>query len=142
MPNYANATIVGHVGRDPEMRYLPDGKAVAQFSVATTRKVKGNGQTTWWRVSAFGRTAEVAGEYVKKGAPVLISGEPMLREYTTDSGEKRSSLEITADRLTLLGRKGDGGEQREERPVERETQRAAPLPKGGGIEDMDSDLPF
>lgn len=143
MPNYAHATVCGHLGRDPETRFLPDGKPACQFSLATSRKVKGEEQTTWWRVSTFGRTAEIAAEYLKKGSAVLIAGEPMLREYTTKEGERRTSLEIVADRLTLLSGRGDGGEQREEAKPARSEQRPAAQPsKGGGIAEMDDDLPF
>lgn len=118
MPNYAQATIIGHLGRDVESKSLPDGKAIANFSVATTRKVKGEEMTTWWRVATFGRTAEIAQQYLRKGSPVLITGEPSLREYTTKEGEKRSVLEINADKLTLLGSRNDSqSDARSERPA-------------------------
>lgn len=145
MPNYCHATIIGHIGRDPETRFLPDGKPVCQFSVAVTKKMKGQDATTWWRVSAFGRTAEIAQQYLAKGSPVLVAGEPVLREYQAKDGSTKSSLELTADRLTLLGARDSVGET-QERPARTEasTTRAPRRPEAGlpaGADDL-SDIPF
>lgn len=144
MPNYAQATVVGHVGRDPETRYLQDGKAVCQFSVAVTKKVKGSDSTTWWRVSAFGRTAEIAQQYLAKGSPVLVAGEPVLREYQAKDGTTKSSLELTADRLTLLGGRDSAGEERparSEASTTRAPQRGQEAGLPVGSDDL-GDVPF
>lgn len=145
MPNYSHATIIGHIGRDPETRFLPDGKPVCQFSVATTKKMKGADTTTWWRVSAFGRTAEIAQQYLAKGSPVLVAGEPVLREYQAKDGTTKSSLELTADRLTLLGGRDSGGDTTQERPAQTSQSRAPQRAKDAGLPaDADdlSDIPF
>lgn len=147
MPNFNQMTLVGHVGRDPEVRHTAAGQAVTQFSMAYTRKVKGQDATTWFQVSAWNKTGEIAAQYVRKGAPVMVVGEVTLREYTTQAGEKRASLELTADRLTLLGGRDSGGDTTQERPARSEapTTRAvqrtpeAGLPAGAG--DLD-DIPF
>ena len=104
MPNYATCTIVGHLGRDPELRHTPSGDPVASFSVATSRKRKDETTTTWWRVSLFGRRGEVVAQHLRKGDPILVTGEPFLREYTGNDGQQRTSLEIMASDFAFVGR--------------------------------------
>ena len=119
---YQKLTIVGNVGRDPEMRYLPDGTAVTSFSMATNRswndsrsgeKVK---ETTWWRVSVFGRRAEVANEYIKKGSKILVDGRLTPdretggpRMWTSQDGTVRASFEVRAEDFAFLGSSDGGG---------------------------------
>lgn len=119
---YQKLTIVGNVGRDPEMRYLPDGTAVTSFSMATNRswndsrsgeKVK---ETTWWRISVFGRRAEVANEYIKKGSKILIDGRLTPdretggpRMWTAQDGTVRASFEVRAEDFAFLGSSNDSG---------------------------------
>lgn len=100
-------TLIGNLGRDPEMRYTPDGLAVANFSIAVTEKVKGEDHTTWFRISAFGRTGEIAAEYLSKGKQVYIEGRLRTSEWTDREGRNRFSLEVVANQLVLLGSKGD-----------------------------------
>jgi len=111
--SYQNITIVGNVGRDPEIKYLQNGDAVCDFTVAVS-KVSGKGEarketTTWFKISLWRSLAEIAGQYVKKGQKVLISGEVKASAYTTQTGEVRASLEITGNELRMLSRV-DGGE--------------------------------
>ena len=94
MPNFATVTLIGHLGRDPESKYTPDGTAVVNFSVATTRKRRDAEVTTWWRCALFGRRAETFAQYLHKGDPVLIQGEPYQRSYTAKDGSAGVSLEV------------------------------------------------
>ena len=109
--------IVGNVGRDPEMRYTPSGQAVTSFSVATSRNYKSQGQTIketiWFRVTCWGRQAEVASNYVKKGQKVLVEGRLVAdasgnpRTYTRSDGTIGTSFEITASNLQLLSSRAE-----------------------------------
>lgn len=109
--------IVGNVGRDPEMRYTPSGQAVTSFSVATSRNYKSQGQTVketiWFRVTCWGRQAEVASNYVKKGQKVLVEGRLVAdasgnpRTYTRNDGTIGTSFEITASNLQLLSSRAE-----------------------------------
>ena len=106
----AKAQIVGNVGQDAELRYLPSGAAVATFSVAVGR-VAGQGdqrqeETDWYRVTAWGKLAEIAGEFVVKGQKVFVDGRLATRKYTDRQGVERISVEITAQDLLLLGTRG------------------------------------
>lgn len=108
MAGYANITIVGNVGKDPEQK---DSKAgpMTKFSVGvTTRR---DAETQWFNVTAWGKTAEVAMRYVKKGGAVLISGELQLRSYQDKQGQTKQSVDINARDLVLLGKRDDA-EQR------------------------------
>ncbi|WP_437559356.1 single-stranded DNA-binding protein [Acidithiobacillus sulfuriphilus] len=107
--------LLGHLGRDPEMRYMPDGTAVANLAIATSESYKdrdGNKQerTEWHRIACYGRTAEVAGEYLRKGSQVFIEGRLRTRKWTDKDGQDRYTTEIIGDRMQLLGgrRNSDG----------------------------------
>jgi len=145
--------IVGNLGRDPEMRYLPSGEAVANLAVATTDKYKDKTgqmveQTEWHRVGFFGRTAEVCGQYLKKGSQVYIEGSIRTRKYTDKEGVEKFVTEIRGDRMQMLGsgeRSAGGDTGGYERPASRPAP-AAQRPQGGaassGFDDMDDDIPF
>jgi single-strand DNA-binding protein len=120
---YQKIVIVGNLGRDPEMRYMPDGTAVTSFSVATNRRWtdRASGQpvdeTTWFRVSVWGRQAETANEYLSKGRKVLVEGQltpdrntggPRL--WTAQDGTVRSSFEVRADTVRFIGGRDDMGD--------------------------------
>lgn len=135
MANYSQTTVIGHVGRDPETRYTTDGKAVANFSVAYSEKVKGQDHTTWYRVSCFDKTAEVAGKYVRKGAPVMVVGRMREREWQDKDGNKRTQWELMCDRLVLLGSRQEGAQ-------ENQPARPAEGKPSGSLGDMESDIPF
>lgn len=119
---YHTLIIVGNVGKDPEMRYTPSGQAVTSFSVATNRQyTAGNGEqvkeTVWFRVTTWGKQAEVCNQYVKKGMKVLVEGRltpdkatggPRL--WTRQDGSPAASFEVTANTVRFLSSRGEGGE--------------------------------
>jgi single-strand DNA-binding protein len=137
MASLNKVTIIGHLGKDPESRFLPDGKAVANFTVATseTWKDKESGEkkekTEWHRITAFGKLAEICGEYLKKGALVYIEGKLGTRKWTDKEGVERYTTEITADTMKMLGGRS------EEKP-----QREKPAAKSAPQEPFDDDIPF
>ena len=158
MASVNKVIIVGNLGRDPETRYLPSGEAVTNISVATTEtwKDKASGEkkelTEWHRISAFGKLAEIMGEYLKKGSQVYIEGSLRTRKYQDkETGKDRYSTEIRADTMQMLGRRGGGGEPREMPGAPKGETRgeARGEAKGGGakkpagkFDDMADDIPF
>lgn len=147
-----NAQIIGHLGKDPEVRYLPSGEAVANFSIATTEKWKDKNtgepreETEWHRISTFGRLAEIVGEYVKKGSLVFVQGKLKTRKYTDGQGVDRYSTEIRAETLKMLGGRDSSQGERSAPPAQRQarptTPRPAPAPAPSNFDDMDDDIPF
>lgn len=111
MPGYQYCVIVGHVGRDPELRYTQSGVAVCDFSVAVTRKwTQGDErreETTWFRVTAWRELAETCNQYVKKGMQIMVAGRVSASAYTANDGEARASLELVAQDVQFLGSRGD-----------------------------------
>jgi len=115
----AEITVIGHLGKNPEMKYLPSGKAVTNFSVATTRKWKDNSnqevkETTWFRISVFDKVAENCNKYLVKGSQVYVKGRLNVdnetggpRLFKRQDGSMGSSYEITAQDVRFLGSKGD-----------------------------------
>lgn len=131
-------TIIGNLGRDPEVRYTPDGLAVTNFNVAVTEKIKGEDRTLWFRVAAFGRLGEICGEYLVKGKQVYIEGRLQTNEWEDRDGNKRFSLEILANQMLMLGTKADSydasgpsGRQQDRSydPPSQQTQQAPPQPQ-------------
>lgn len=114
MASLNTATIIGNLGRDPEVRFTPGGQAVCNFTVATTDKWEDkSGQkqerTEWHRIVAWGKTAELCGEYLKKGRQVCVVGRLQTREWEDKEGGKRTTTEIVASNVQFLGGKQDGG---------------------------------
>jgi single-strand DNA-binding protein len=114
MASFNKIIVVGYLGRDPELRYTPDGTPVCNFTVATTDRRKDKAgefqdHTTWFRVSLFGRQAEVASQYLSKGRQVFIEGSLSQREYTDKEGNTRTSLEVRGSELQFIGSRGDEG---------------------------------
>jgi len=152
MASVNKVILIGNLGKDPETRYLPSGDAVTNITLDTTEswkdKKSGDKQehTEWHRVSFFGRQAEVAGEYLKKGSPVYIEGRIRTRKWQDKEGQDRYSTEIVADRMQLLGGRGSGGAEgggTREPAAAGGGGKAAPAKKGGGsFDDMDDDIPF
>ena len=158
MASVNKVILVGNLGRDPEMRYLPSGEAVANLAVATTDKYKDkSGQmveaTEWHRVSFFGRTAEVCGQYLKKGGQVYIEGSIRTRKYTDKEGIEKYATEIRGDRMQMLGGRSGGGMADmddggydQSAPPQRSQPSKAPAasqrPASSGFDDMDDDIPF
>ncbi len=111
--------LVGHLGRDPELRYTQNGQAVANFSLATTESyAKRDGEredrTEWHRIVAWGRLAEICAEYLSKGRQVYVEGRIQTREWEDREGEKRRTTEIVAREMQMLGRRGETSETTEE----------------------------
>jgi len=116
MASVNKVILIGNCGRDPEIRYLPSGQAVANVSIATStrRKDKTSGETVedtqWHRVTFYDRLAEIAGEYVKKGRPLYVEGRLKYGKYTGQDGVERNTVDIIATEMQLLGgREGTGG---------------------------------
>jgi single-strand DNA-binding protein len=155
MASVNKVILVGNLGRDPEMRYLPSGEAVANLAIATTDKYKDKTgqmveQTEWHRVSFFGRTAEVCGQYLKKGSQVYVEGSIRTRKYTDKEGVEKYATEIRGDRMQMLGGKSGGGmadmDDFNQAPPQRQPRTNAPAapqrPASSGFDDMDDDIPF
>jgi len=110
LAGYMSCTIVGNVGRDATLRYTQSGVAVADFSVAVTRKIGRDENrkeiTTWVKVTCWRGLAEIAGQYVKKGTPILVVGVVDVSAYTDKGGQPAATLELTADTFQLLGGRG------------------------------------
>ncbi|PVX85812.1 single-stranded DNA-binding protein [Paraburkholderia unamae] len=120
MASVNKAILVGNLGADPEVRYLPSGDAVASIRLATTDryKDKASGEfkeaTEWHRVTFFGRLAEIVSEYLKKGASVYIEGRIRTRKWQAQDGTDRYSTEIVADQMQMLGGRNAGGQRRDD----------------------------
>lgn len=109
---YSRVILVGNLGRDPEMRYLPSGDPVVNFTMAVGRRRRGSDgnwqdETDWFRVNCFRRNAEVADQYLKKGSQVLVDGQLQIRQYTGNDGVERTSVEVNCDNFTMLGSRDD-----------------------------------
>jgi single-strand DNA-binding protein len=151
MSSVNRVTILGRVGKDPELRYATGGAAICNLSVATSRswkdKTSGERQeeTEWHRVALFERLAEVAGEYVKKGKQVYIEGRLKTRKWTDKDGVERYTTEIMATELVLLGSGEDKGAApapaQRSAPVSRAPAPPSPR-KAAAFDDMDDDIPF
>jgi single-strand DNA-binding protein len=164
MASVNKVIIVGNLGKDPEVRYMPSGSAICNITVATSRqwkdKTSGERQeeTEWHRIALFDRLAEIAGEYLKKGKSVYIEGRLKTRKYTDKDGVEKYTTEIIAAEMQLLGSResGGGGDDMGAGGGER-PQRSAPAPRPApapaarqasasksstGFDDMDDDIPF
>ncbi len=114
MASVNKVILVGNLGRDPEVRYMPNGEAVCNFSIATTDSWKDkNGQkqerTEWHNIVMYRKLAEIAGEYLKKGRPVYVEGRLQTRKWQTKEGQDRYTTEIIADQMQMLGGRDSGG---------------------------------
>mgnify|MGYP000908851418 CR=1 FL=1 len=112
---YQKLIIIGNLGRDPEMRFTPDGKPVTSFSVATSRRYKDKDETTWFRVTVWGNQAESASQYLQKGSKVLVEGRLNPdsstggpRTYQRKDGSWAASFEMTAENIRFLSARGEG----------------------------------
>jgi len=145
MSSFNKITIVGHLGRDPVLRYTPQGTAVCDFSVATTERRTGGGDgqdiTTWFKITLWGKQAEVANQYLSKGKQVYIEGRLRQSEYTDREGIKRTSLEVTASDIQFLGTRGEEGSPAS--PSSRAVAPHAALPAPpDDHQPSDEDIPF
>ncbi|WP_191237463.1 single-stranded DNA-binding protein [Cobetia marina] len=131
------AILIGHLGQDPEVRFTPSGSAVANLSIATTDKWRdrqtGNVQerTEWHRVVMFNKTAEIAQQYLKKGAQVYIEGRLQTRKWKDQQGIERYSTEIVANDMQMLGGSGGGQPSQTQRPPAQQGYQQPPQQQGG-----------
>ena len=148
MASINKVILIGNLGRDPENRYLPSGEQVTSIAVATTDRWrdKASGeqkeQTEWHRISFFGKLAEIAGQYLKKGSQVYIEGRLRTRKYTDKEGIDRYATEIIADTMQMLGSRQDGQESTGRNKYAEQTGRDAPSQRPAPMSDMDDDIPF
>ena len=147
MASVNKVILIGNLGRDPEVRYMPSGDAMVNINLATTDKWKdkksGEPQerTEWHRIVIFGKQAEIAGEYLKKGSPAYFEGRLQTRKWTDKEGQDRYTTEIVADRMQMLGSRSGGSARPmpDDEPVSRPASTAQ---QGGGIDDLEDDIPF
>jgi single-strand DNA-binding protein len=156
MASVNKVILLGNLGRDPEVRYSPDGGAIANVSIATTSRYKDKSSgdmredTEWHRVVFFGRLAEIAGEYLKKGRPVYVEGRLRTRKWQDQAGQEKYTTEIVADQMQLLGgRDGGGSSGGPSGPSDDPGMPAASSvggkpggAKASGFDDLDDDIPF
>lgn len=146
------AIIVGNVGQDPEVRYMPSGSAVAELSVATTEqwKDKNSGEkqerTEWHRITFFGRLAEIVGEYIRKGSQIYVEGSIRTEKWQDKQGNDRYTTKIIANEMQMLGGRTGGSAgfnqdapQQQQRAPQQQASAAAPA---GASADFDDDIPF
>ena len=134
MASVNKVIVLGNLGKDPDLRHLPNGDAVCNFSLATTESLKdkeGNKQdkTEWHNIVIFRKLAEIAGEYLKKGRPVYIEGRLQTRKWQDKEGKDRYTTEIVADQMQMLGSR-------------EEAKEVAKTPASANFDDMESDIPF
>ncbi|HTN47904.1 MAG TPA: single-stranded DNA-binding protein [Burkholderiaceae bacterium] len=156
MASVNKVILIGNLGRDPETRYTADGAAITNITIATSDrwKDKASGEmkeaTEWHRVVFFGRQAEIAGEYLRKGRPVYVEGRLRTRKWQDKDGQDRYTTEIVAENMQMLGsREGMGGgdvdsgeESRAAAPARSAGGRPAAQKPATNIADMDDDIPF
>ncbi len=168
MASINKVILIGNLGRDPEVRYTPNGAAICNVTIATSRnwKDKNSGErmeeTEWHRVVFYDRLAEIAGEYLKKGRPVYVEGRLKTRKWQDKDGVEKYTTEIIADQMQMLGgrdgggdeggagggggysRSSEGGGGGSSRPATRAPAASKPAPQKSstGFDDMDDDIPF
>lgn len=176
MSSMNKVILIGRLGRDPETRYMPSGEAVCNFSLATSEswndKKSGNKveRTEWHNISMYGRLAEIAGQYLKKGSLTYIEGRIQSRKYTDKMGVERTAYDIVANEMKMLGGKNEGGADKEwdngsdsyapspaaskpqqtqqyapdydSAPPSAPQKRQAPVAPAAPVEDIDDDIPF
>jgi single-strand DNA-binding protein len=159
MASVNKVILVGNLGRDPEMRFMPNGEAVCNFSIATTDSWKDkSGQkqerTEWHNIVIYRKLAEIAGEYLKKGRPVYIEGRLQTRKWQTKEGQDRYTTEIIADQMQMLGGREGGGasssydsmDEDQSRPQQSarpaQSAQAQQPASGGDFDAFEDDIPF
>lgn len=159
MASVNKVILVGNLGRDPEVRYSPDGVAICNVSIATTSqwRDKASGErreeTEWHRVVFYNRLAEIAGEYLRKGRAVYVEGRIKTRKWQDkETGQDRYSTEIVADQMQMLGGRDSGGGSADDggdfnqaparRPAQQPRPAAPAAAPAGNLADMDDDIPF
>lgn len=148
MASVNKVILIGNLGKDPEVRYMPSGEAITNINIATTDTWKDkNGEkqerTEWHRIAFFGKLAEIAGEYLKKGNPVYVEGRLQTRKWQDKDGKDRYTTEIVAEKMQMLGSRGGGSDA----PYAGESaSRSAPASgaqkPAADFNDFDDDIPF
>lgn len=141
MASVNKVILVGHLGRDPEVRYTSDNATIANVSIATSESWKDKSgakqeKTEWHRVSFFGKLAEIVGEYLKKGSHVYVEGRLQTRKWQDKDGQDRYTTEIIADRMQMLGGKGQASQDASEPAAEK------PAKAPSKFDDLEDDIPF
>lgn len=148
MSNLNQCNFIGRLGQDPEVRYMPNGDAVANFSIAISEKFKDKqGQqqekTEWVKLTAFRRTAEVVGEYVKKGQLVFITGKVQTRKWQNQEGKDQYTTEFIVNQMQMLGGKSESASGQGQQQAPRQQQRPHQAPQQVVDVDFDdSEIPF
>jgi single-strand DNA-binding protein len=157
MASVNRVILIGNLGNDPTLRYMPNGDAVANITLATTETWKDKDgtkkeKTEWHRVTFYRKTAEVVGEYLNKGSSIYIEGRLETRKWTDKAGVERYTTEIIADKMQMLGGKGEGKSNGHAKPEQQEMDsggksyksesRAPEQMTGTGFDLMDDDIPF
>ena len=155
MASVNKVILIGNLGKDPDVRYMPSGEAVTNITLATTDtwKDKTSGDkkeaTEWHRVVFFRKLAEIAGQYLKKGSQVYIEGSLKTRKWTDKEGHERYTTEIVADEMRMLGSRQGSGDVSDSAPRERPEHSAGvakgptqPAVSGSGFNDFEDDIPF
>ena len=141
--------LIGNLGRDPELKSTPSGQSVARFSVATTETWKNQSgekqsKTEWHNIVVWGKQAEIAEKYLRKGKQVMIEGRIQYREYTDQAGVKKTACDIRCDNFVMLGRMDEGGGRGDyaRGGAQDFEDHGAPSPAAGGGGFPDDDIPF
>lgn len=145
MASVNKVILIGNLGRDPEMRYMPNGDAVCNFSIACSENWKDkDGQkqekTEWINIVIYRKLAEIAGEYLKKGRPVYIEGRLQTRKWEKD-GVTRYSTEVIANSMQMLGSR-DNSDVEDDHPLDTTTQTKPPQSSSSSFDDFEDDIPF
>ena len=146
MASVNKVIIVGNLGADPESRFAPSGDAICNIRVATSEawKDRQTGErkeaTEWHRINFYGKLAEIAGQYLRKGSQVYIEGSLRTRKWTDKDGQEKYSTEIRADEMKMLGGKPEG--QQQAAPQRQAPQQQAKPADSGGFGDFDDEIPF
>lgn len=148
MASVNKVVIVGNLGRDPETRYTTGGEAICNFSVATTDKWKDKASgeqkeaTEWHNISAFGKLAEICGQYLKKGSQVFIEGKLRTRKYTDKDGIEKYATSINADQMQMLGGRNEGAEPQAKPTTRAPQSNHRGASSGGSMDKLDDEIPF
>ena len=141
------AILIGRLGRDPEVRYMPNGEAVCNFSIATDESWKDkNGQrqtrTEWHAITLYRKLAEIAAQYLKKGSQVYIEGRIQSRKYTGKDGIERTAYEIIGSEMKMLGGGNDSGQQNAQHTPPAPSRRQDSAAHAQPVDDIADDVPF
>lgn len=146
MSNLNKVMLIGRIGKDPEVRHMPNGNAVATASLATSEKWtdKASGEkkeaTEWHRLTFFERLAEIVSEYVHKGDLIYVEGKLTTRKWQDKDGNDRYTTEVRVNQMQMLGSKREGSEQPQRAPAQPAAR--APVKPSPSFDDMDDDIPF